>query len=124
MALYNFKNQVGNGSASFPANLGLALSASNVTIDTFGANVIALLFDDASIALTNQYAALTFGGTSFRVDRAYNGTRMALLSSNLIQGLATLFTCATGTAAQTATAGAIGVPVASPDWIRLWNLNG
>ncbi|NBP15386.1 hypothetical protein EBU95_13460 [bacterium] len=121
MALYNFKNQVGNGSLSYPANLSLPLSSKNVTIDTFGANAVALLFNDTSLPLSNTYAALTFGGCSFRVDVVYNGVQFALLSGG---NLATVFTCATATAGQTATAGTVGIAVASPDWIRKWNLEG
>lgn len=121
MALYNFPNQVGNGSATYPANLNLPLSSKNVTVDVFGSNVTALLFNNTSLPLSNTYAALTLGGTSFRVDVVYNGVQFALLSGG---NLATVFTCATATAAQSPITGGVDVAVASPDWIRKWNLEG
>lgn len=99
MAIYT--NIVADPNAINPSSLVLSLTSKSVILDTAGTNVEGILFNDTTNTLTGNLVSLSaFPGTSFRVDRAYNGVSFAILR---FDNSSSTFTCATGTALQTLT---------------------
>jgi hypothetical protein len=130
MASKVFSFQVAEPTASNPTSLNLSKSAFDAAGNFLGVNLItlgstaqSLLFQAATGSLTSTYAVLSGSldgvNTSFRVDRAYNGAQFALQRADRSSSI---FTCATGTAAQTLADN--GFDSVSPEARRLWNLNG
>ena len=130
MPSISFANQVAEPSASNPTSLNLSKSAFDAAGNFLGVNLItlgstaqSLLFQAASGSLTSAYVVLSGSldgvNTSFRVDRAYDNAQFALQRADRSSSI---FTCATGTAAQTLTDN--GFDSVSPEARRLWNLNG
>lgn len=108
-------NTVADPSATFPTSLNLSLTSKNVALDVLGTDVKALLFNDTTKNLTGTLESLTVDGTSFRVDRAYDGVQFAVLNND---GTSSLFTCATGTPSQTATNN--GFDTVGSEKLRKW----
>ena len=125
-----FTYQVAEPTASNPTSLNLSKSAFDaagnflgVNLVTLGSTAQSLLFQAATRTLTNTYAILTGSldgvNTTFRVDRAYNGVQFSLQRANRSSSI---FTCVTGTGAQTLADN--GFDSVSSEARRLWNLNG
>lgn len=130
MASISFTYQVADPAATTPTSLNLSKSAVDaagsflgVNLITIGSTAQSLLFQAAANGLTSTYAVLSGSldgvNTSFRVDKAYHGAQFALQRAD---DSSSIFTCATGTAAQTLTDN--GFDSVSPESRRLWNLNG
>lgn len=117
MPIISFNSQVLSAYGQAPANLSWSLSgASNtVVLSTVGTGPV----NNASLS-AKQVRGLAFNaltspasgtgifvtlsastGTSFRVDRAYNGSTFAVIYTD---NTSALFTCVTGTVAQSLTA--------------------
>jgi len=114
--VYNF--QVSNPVATVPNSLNLSLTSNSVTVDIFGTNATALIFNAAKDALNGVLGSFTVNGTNFRADTAYHGATFAVLSGRE----SSIFTVNSGSAAQTATYN--GLDSVGPEAKRLWNLNG
>lgn len=130
MAILSFNSQVLSAFGQTPANLSWSLSGGNntvhlVTVGTGPLNVVALSAKQvrgiAFNALTSPTSGTgikaslsAFSGTTFNVDRAYNGTTFAVVYTD---NTSTIFTCVTGTAQQTLTAN--GSDTVTPELRRL-----
>jgi len=130
-----FTYQVAEPTASNPTSLNLSKSAFDAAGNFLGVNIVSLgsemvpssikslLFQPATRSLTNTYAFINAPldgvGTSFRVDRAYNGVQFAVQRANRSSSI---FTCVTGVSAQTLVDN--GFDSVSSEARRLWNLNG
>ncbi len=138
MAVIGFNNQALSAFGDSPANLSWSLSSSGtfktvelLTVGTAGTTPAlsskrvrgiafnTLLSSAVSPASgTGSFATLSaFSGTTFRVDRAYNGGTMALLFTD---ESSSLFTVLTGTTQQSLTAN--GFDTSFPEIKRLWLL--
>jgi hypothetical protein len=118
MAVVSFNNQALSAFGLQPTNLSWSLTSTGtyktvelLTVGTGPLNSVALSAKTVEgIAFntlafpgsgTGQFVTLSAAsGTSFRVDRAYNGSQFAVIYSD---GTSSLFTCTTGTSAQTVT---------------------
>jgi hypothetical protein len=140
MAVIGFNNQALSAFGDRPSNLGWSLSSSGtfktvelLTVGTAGTTPAlssrlvrgiafnTLLSSAVSPASgTNSFATLSaFSGTTFRVDRAYNGQTMAVVFTDESSSLFTVVTGAT-TTQQTLTAN--GFNTSFPEIKRLWLL--
>lgn len=135
MPIISFTNQALSSFGITPSNLTWSVSGDStiktVEVLTFGTGPT----NDASLSAkqvrgiafnaltspasgTNTFATLSANtGTSFRVDRAYNGQTFAVIYTD---GTSTLFTCVTGTTLQSLTAN--GFDTATPDTRRKYLL--
>jgi len=113
-----YSYQVSNPLATVPNSLNLSLTSNSVTVDVFGTNSTALVFNAATTALNGVLVSLTVNGTQFRVDTAYHNSTFAILTGRE----SSIFTCNSGSTAQTATFN--GFDSVGPEAKRLWNLNG
>jgi len=118
MPSYVFDFEVSNPLATNPNSLNASLTSNSVTVDTFGTNANALLFEPATTLLNGVLVSLTVNGTTLRVDTAYHGSLFAIASGRETS----VFTVNSGSAAQTATYN--GFDSVGPEDRRLWNLNG
>lgn len=118
MAVVSFNNQALSAYGLSPLNLSWSLSSAGtfktvelLTVGTGPLNsttlsakqVEGIAFNTLTSPAsgTGLFATLSAAtGTTFRVDRAYNGAQFAVIYKD---GTSSLFTCATGTAAQTLT---------------------
>lgn len=132
MAFISYNNQALSAFGQTPSNLTWSVSGTGspktvelLTVGTGPLNVASLsakqvrglLFN----SLTNPASGTgvmvslsAFSGTSFRVDRAYNGSTLSLLYTD---NTSTLFVCQTGTTVQSLTAN--GFDSVSPEARRL-----
>ena len=138
MAVIGFNNQALSAYGENPANLNWSLSSTGtfktVQLLTTGAagNTPALsaklvrgiafntLLSSAVSPASGTGTLVTlsaFSGTTFRVDRAYNGATMALIFTD---NSSSLFTCLTATANQSLTANSFDTSY--PEIKRLWHL--
>lgn len=133
MPIISFNSQVLSAYGQSPSNLAWSLSgATNTvilsTVGTGPINVASLSAKQvrgiAFNALTSpasgtgDFATLSAAtGTTFRVDRAYNGSTFAVIYTD---NSSTIFTCVTGTAAQSLTAN--GFDSVTPEVRRLFVL--
>jgi len=130
MASIVFTHQVSVPTQYNPTSLNLSTSAFDEAGSFIGVNLVvlgssaeSLLFQPAANNLTGLYAVLsaTLDGvaTSFRVDRAFHNAQFAIQRAD---NSSSIFTCASGTPAQTLVDN--GFDSVSPEQRRLWNLNG
>ena len=140
MAVIGFNNQALSAFGDSPANLSWSLSSSGtfktvelLTVGTAGTTpelsskrVRGIAFNTllssavSPASGTGSFATLSaFSGTTFRVDRAYNGSTMALLFTDESSSLFTALTGA-GTTQQSLTAN--GFDTSFPEIKRLWLL--
>lgn len=132
MAFISYNNQALSAFGQTPSNLAWTLSGTGspktvelLTVGTGTLNsptlsskrVRGLLFNTLTNPASGTGATVTlsaFSGTSFRVDRAYQGATLSLLYTD---GTSTLFVCQTGTTVQSLTAN--GFDSVSPEARRL-----
>jgi len=96
-----YTNIVSDPNSTNPASLVVSLTSKSVVLDVAGTGVKGILFNDTANTLTGTLETLSaFNGTTFRVDRAYNGVEFAILNND---NSSSVFTCATGTANQVLT---------------------
>lgn len=118
MAVVSFNNQALSASGLPPLNLSWSLSSAGTfkTVELLTAGTgplnsttlsakrvegIAFNTLTGTASGTGSFATLSAAtGTTFRVDRAHNGSQFAVIYTD---GTSSLFTCATATAAQTLT---------------------
>ena len=135
MPIISFTNQALSSFGFTPSNLTWSVSGDSpiktVQMLTFGTgSVLSTTLSSKQVrgiafnALTSPasgtgiFATLSAAtGTTFRVDRAYNGQTFAVIYTD---GTSTLFTCVTGTAAQSLTAN--GFDTVIPDTRRKYLL--
>lgn len=130
MPIISFNSQVLSAYGQSPANLSWSLSGATntVVLSTVGTGPL----NNASLSAkqvrgiafnaltspasgTGAFATLSAAtGTTFRVDQAYNGRTFAVIYTD---NTSTLFTCVTGTAAQSLTAN--GFDSVTPEIRRL-----
>lgn len=106
MAITSFNNQAFISSTQTPANLTFSVSGQGipkyVELLTAGPNVLGIAFNSPPPVVTGLYVTLSvFPGTSFKVDRGFQGTTFAVISSDRASSL---FTVLTGTVVQSVTA--------------------
>jgi len=132
MAFISFNNQALSAFEQTPSNLAWSVSGSDspktvelLTVGSGPVNVASLSAKRVRGLLFNSLANPTSGtglivtlsatsGTTFRVDRAYQGATLGILYTD---NTSTLFTCATGTARQVLTDN--GFDSVSPEARRL-----
>ena len=135
MPIISFTNQALSSFGFTPSNLTWSVSGDSpiktVQMLTFGTgSVLSTTLSSKQVrgiafnALTSpasgtgNFATLSAAtGTTFRVDRAYNGQTFAVIYTD---GTSTLFTCVTGTSAQSLTAN--GFDTVIPDTRRKYLL--
>jgi hypothetical protein len=118
MAVVSFNNQALSAYGLSPLNLSWSLSSAgrfktvelltvgtgplnSTTLSAIQVEGIAFNTLTSPASGTGLFATLSAAtGTTFRVDRAYNGAQFAVIYKD---GTSSLFTCATATAAQTLT---------------------
>lgn len=118
MAVVSFNNQALSASGLQPLNLSWSLSSTGTykTVELLTAGtgplnsatlsakrVEGIAFNTLTSPASGTGIFVTLSadtGTTFRVDRAYNGAQFAVIYTD---GTSSLFTCATATAAQTLT---------------------
>ena len=131
MAIIGFDNQVLSAFGQSPSNLSWSLSSAGtyktvelLTVGTSaGKQVYGLAFNTLAApgSGTGSFAILSAsGGTSFRVDRAYNGQTMAILFTDESSSLFTCLTASGITTSQSLTANAFDTSY--PEVKRLWHL--
>jgi hypothetical protein len=137
MAFISYNNQALSAFGQTPSNLAWSLSGTGspktvelLTVGTGAPNsptlsskrVRGLLFNTLTSPATGTGLMVTlsaFNGTSFRVDRAYQGATLSLLYTDYTSSL---FVCQTGTVVQTLTAN--GYDSVSPEARRLTLFRG
>lgn len=128
MALLQLSNIVGNPSATTPESMHVSLSSKNVVVESFGSNEKYVAFNNAPVALTNNFQTISANNTKLRIDTAYNGVNFAVINNN---GSSSTFTALTGTTgaasrniylAQSTNYNAFDTVTSEKS--RLWNLNG
>ena len=100
----------------YQVSLGQSLSSRGVAYITGAPNTV-LAFETNPVNLTGVLANLTANGATLAVDRAYNNTLFALVSSNRTSNI---FNCLTATTAQSLTAN--GSESVTPEVRRLASL--
>ena len=128
MALVQLTNVVGNPLATTPETINVSLTSKNVVVESFGSNEKYVAFNDAPVALTNNFQTVSANGTKLRIDTSYNGVTFAVINQD---GSSSTFAAVTGTT--DAASRAIYLPqsttynafdTVTSEKLRLWNLNG
>lgn len=128
MASIVLTNVVGNPQATLPESINISLSSKNVVVESLAATVKYIAFNNTPVTLTGNYQTLSAGGTTFRVDTAYNGIQFAVINKD---NTSLIFTAVTGTGTAPSRAIYLAQTTTANDYntvtfesLRLWNLNG
>ena len=134
MAQIRFTNTLANPASTTPETLNVSLTSKGVVLETLGANVKYLVFQDTARALTTNYQTLsTPAGTKFRADTAYKDVQFGVIFADNSSTIFTLVTANTPTGTldanrtlyvlQTVASNAYDSQSLA-DFQRLWSLNG